>query len=210
MLVHCLGDSHVCFFSGQDKICNDPYLFFRPERLGSYLAYSLGDTSHDAHRRLLSSVSKIQKEDYILFSFGEIDIRVHVVKQSHIQNRPIKDIISDIVDRYCVAIDYIKMEHPNLIIWCPVPTCNHYDESADISAENPYPHIGTPKQRNLANILFKEFLMSRYKGSIPIIDIYDELINEDYSSNGEYFMDGVHLSQAAMGIVLPKINDIVL
>jgi thiamine monophosphate synthase len=42
---------------------------------------------------------------------------------------------------------------------------------------------------------------------VKIIDLYDKLINDDMTSKGEYFMDGVHLSQKVMPIALEKLND---
>jgi len=53
-VIHCLGDSHVCFFSGQDRIfqaglpAKNILPFFRAWHLGPALAYNLvkpGSTS---------------------------------------------------------------------------------------------------------------------------------------------------------------------
>jgi len=203
-MIHCIGDSHVCFFSGQDKICDDPYLNFRPHRIGAYLAYSLGNPEHDAFKKLMSTISGLPKEDYVMLSFGEIDIRVHVVKQAEKQNRTIESVISEIVDSYSIAINCVLNTGRKVIIWCPIPTCNHYDPSADVSAENPFPHIGKIEERNQANLYFLESLKNSVPEEVILLDLYKELINENMTSKGEYFMDGVHLSQKVMPMILEK------
>lgn len=209
MIVHCIGDSHVCLFSGKDSICDDPYLFFKPQRIGAYLAHSLGDMDHGAYTRLISCVHDIPKEDWIMLSYGEIDIRVHVVKESLKQGIPVEKVVENIVKNYSRAIDSILGEGRKVLIWCPPPTCNHYNENAAVSTENPYPHIGTIEQRNLASLHFKECLLDIYAETLPLVDVYDFLLNEDNTSKGDYFMDGVHLSQKAMPFALSKIKKIV-
>jgi len=194
-------------FSGKDKICDDPYLNFNPHRIGAYLAYSLGDPNHDAHKKLFAVVNAIPKKDTILLSFGEIDIRVHVVKQSEKQSKSIESVISEIVYSYSIAITCVLNTGRKVIIWCPIPTCNHYDPSADISAENPFPHIGRIEERNQANLYFLESLKKSVPEEIILMDLYKELINEDMTSKGEYFMDEVHLSQKVMPMILEKFRE---
>lgn len=204
MLVHCVGDSHVCFFSGKNKICEDSYMVFRPKRVGAHLAYSLGDANHIASRLLFSHVNGIPKEDKLLLSFGEIDIRVHVVRQSVKQNKSIKEIVKNIVVRYCRAIDALIGNSHKIVIWSPVPTCNCSNPKAKVTEKNPYPHIGTTQQRNEANLYFSEFLRKRYGESVPVLDLYKEIIRQDLTTRNEYFMDSIHLSQKAMPLILKK------
>jgi len=204
-MIHCIGDSHVCVFSGKDKICDDRYLNFQPHRIGPFLAYNLGNPNHSVYMRLFNELRVLdRKNDFVLLSFGEVDIRVHVIAQAKKQGKEIKEIVKEIVENYVSAIDKVSSLGFKTIVYCPPATCNHYNPEAKVSSENYYPHLGKVEERNKATLYFKDFIKNTLDPSILVVDLCDELIKEDLTTRGEYFMDGIHLSQKSMPIILKK------
>lgn len=205
--VHVIGDSHVSLFVGKELIssglpCTEDCLPpFRTYRIGSHLAYSLGDPGHNAVKRMLEIICDIPKTDAIMLCFGEVDCRVHLVKQSEKQGRPIEDLAREVADRYANFAESVMRDGRQVFVYAPPPTCNYHNPKADVTAENPYPHIGTTQERNRATLAMTERLKERFPRGV-VLDIFWKLVNEDMTSKGEYFMDGVHLSQKAMPIVM--------
>src|SRR5215510_11271588 len=105
--IYCVGDSHVCFFSGEDKIQpawpeigDDQLPWFRSYRLGPVLAYNLCRVSaSNRGRENLFDVCEyhIPGGASLLLCFGEIDCRVHLQKQSILQCRLLQDVVAECV-----------------------------------------------------------------------------------------------------------------
>src|SRR5882724_9349590 len=110
----CIGDSHASFFSGVDNRQVEypdqptntiPYL--EGVRLGAVLAYSLHrlNTSTQGREKLFDKLSKCNKNDCsILFCFGEIDCRYHLLKQAEEGNLPVQESVKDCVEKYFSVI----------------------------------------------------------------------------------------------------------
>jgi hypothetical protein len=213
MVIHCFGDSHVSVFSGQDKISDgypgsiDILPNFRTYRLGAHLAHSIGTPGHSAFNTFFDVLGKVPTEDAVLLSFGEVDCRVHVVTQSVAQNKTIPEVISEVAQRYARTVELVRERNSKVIIWCPVPTSTYYDPSAHIQEINPYPHIGTTEQRNLATKVFEGALRSYFSNTdIIVLSIFNKIVNQLLITDGGYYMDGVHLSQKAMPLILSELG----
>jgi hypothetical protein len=87
-----------------------------------------------------------------------------------------------------------------VFIYAPPPTCNHHDPEATVTKDNEYPHIGTTQERNRATLAMTQRLKEHFPRGV-VLDVFWKLVNSDMTSKGEYFMDGVHLSQKAMPII---------
>ena len=109
----CLGDSHSSVFSFEERIISqwpkkDFKIFskFKPIRIGPATAYNL-----ESKIILLNKVlnrTLYFKNTYVMFCFGEVDIRAHLIKQAELQNKQIDIVIKDCVDRYINAIKKVK------------------------------------------------------------------------------------------------------
>jgi len=216
-MIHCIGDSHVSVFTGTDRISEGyPCAFdcldgFRTYRTGPSLAYSMGDPNHNAFRWVYSIIATfVQPGDFAMLSFGEIDCRTHVAKQAEIQNRSVEDISREISMRYSSAVITLKRAGHKMLVYAPVPTLNHYNPSAAICDENPYPHVGTTEQRNLATkIITEETARILEPEGVPVISIFNEVVDNKLNTDGSYYVDGVHLSQKVMPFILGKLSKIV-
>lgn len=210
-IIHCIGDSHASFFSGYDRIqlgwpnkSINKYLFLKSYRLGPVLAYNLCDfkTRSRGREKLLYILTHfIPLGSKVLFCFGEIDCRAHLLKQSEIQKRDIHDIIRECVDRYFSVIKDTKEKGFDVLVWNIVPS-----GITDDALDKEYPFYGTNVERNKVSKYFNEYLKQKLeKFNILFIDIFDKLIFENFRTNNNYYFDGIHLSQKALPYFLNEL-----
>jgi len=211
IVIHCIGDSHVSVFSGQKEMqpvwpkkSNNIIPFFKSYRLGPVLAYNLckSDTRSKGRDKLFSVLKKIPKKDTVLLCFGEIDCRVHLLKQSELQNRNIKEIVKECVDRYLLVILEIKKMGYKTIVFNVIPSAPSF------KSNNPqFPTYGSCVERNKVTTIFNEELKNKLKiKSIPFISIFDKLVDKKMMTKTKYLQDGVHLNQKAIPLIIEKIN----
>ena len=124
-----IGDSHVNFFGGHEKITwlpikyNDTMLDIRCSprpmvknffffHLGPALAYNLNKygTTTKAREKIefLISSGIIPAGSNILCAFGEVDIRVHVLKQAKEKNIPFENVVDEILENYLTFLKFIQ------------------------------------------------------------------------------------------------------
>ena len=136
-IIHCIGDSHVSVFTGIERMppiwspnerSDDRTDYFRTYRIGPATAYQL-DKKIPAIEHIIQHAPVDKGNDSILFCFGEVDIRAHLVKQSIEQNRTIDDVVMECVDRYVKTVLYFKEKGYDMMVWGPV---------ASWSDEEPY------------------------------------------------------------------------
>lgn len=213
-LIHCIGDSHVSVFSGTTKISDgypskyDTLPHFRTYRIGAILAYSLGDTNHNGFNSALSVLRTIPVGSNILFCFGEIDCRAHVIRQKEIQNKPIEDIVKNCVDRYSCFLSATKNLGYKIIAWGAVPTYN-IDEFTIKDLEE-YPYYGTYKERNYATKIFNKYLKEFcHSNGMEFLSISDFLIDDNFRTvDNIYYMDAIHLSPNVLPLIIREIEKI--
>jgi len=210
MILHCIGDSHASFFSGYDSIqpvfpkkSSNKYSFLKSYRLGAVLAYSLKNenTTENGREKLYRIVNNLQEGANILFCFGEIDCRCHLIKQGEIQKKNINIIAKECVDSYTSVIKDIKNKNYNVIIWNVIPT-------SYVNSNPEYPHYGSHRERNKCTKIFNKYLKQfALENKIAYIDISKKLLIFNYTK--PYFLfDEVHLGQLAMPYFLKKIKQL--
>ena len=141
------------------------------------------------------------EKDTILFCFGEVDIRAHLIKQSKIQDRPIIEIVKECVDRYFSVILYYKNKGVSVAAWGPIAS---WHDSKPYSGG---PSFGTCLERNIATKEFNRYLEELCENnSIPFVSIYDKMVDENEITNPEYldnwYGSHIHLSQTAMPLII--------
>lgn len=210
-MIHCIGDSHAAVFSGREEMAPawpersaDTLDFFRSYRIGPATAYQLESKIPIIDNILHSCVSR--EDDYLLFCFGEVDIRAHLVKQAELQNLPIEQIVEECVDRYFRVILYYKEQGYKTLAWGPI---------ASFHPSRPYiggPSFGTCKERNTATQLFNERLELRCNQyQVGFVTIFDKMIDSEgitvlgYLDNWEG--SHIHLTQAAMPLILKAFKE---
>lgn len=208
-MIICLGDSHSSVFSQKERIISqwpikEYRLFsrFKPVRIGPATAYNLG-TKVELLNNILNKTF-YRKNDYVLFCFGEVDIRAHLIKQSKIQNAKIETLVVNCVDRYVAAMKSVNPNRKlNKAVFAPI---------ASWSENKPYdgPSYGTNLERNKTTRLFNDYLEKTcIENNIKFISIFDELLNEDGTTDSNYLDDfgsGIHLNQKSMPLILNKLK----
>lgn len=219
--IYCIGDSHVSFFSGKDKIqplwpkpSDDVLPYFKTFRLGPILAHSLskyGSTMKGREllfvlldRGISVSEREIPPESKVLLCFGEIDCRAHLSKQAQRQKREVSSVVSESVERYFSAILEVDNLGYDILVWNVIPSTKSIMRNT-----NNFPTLGTCAERNHISQLFNSYLETLCNfHDIKFISIFDDLVDKNGLTRMEYYKDQIHLSQKAMPLVLSKMNEI--
>jgi hypothetical protein len=205
-MIHCIGDSHSAVFSGEDNMqpiwpipAANKLPFFRSYRIGPATAYQLANKMP-----IIDEIIKqVSDGDKVMFCFGEVDIRAHLLKQSIEQNKPLDIVIEECVNRYFEVIKIYKNKGFDVIIWGPIASWN---------AKHPYtggPSYGSNLERNEITKKFTEKLeILANIENIPLVTIFYDMLNEDGTTNS-FFLDDwdgshMHLSQRALPTIIDK------
>lgn len=228
-MIYIIGDSHVSVFSGTDKshiggrhiqpefgtdytltegqllpIINRfeqriPY--FYPIKIGSYTAYNSFNKIPKIERVIREY--KITKQDFIVFCFGEIDIRNHIGFQAQKQNITINQCIETCVDRYLETILYFKNKGLNIYVYGPPASSVGW-------VHNSSRDFGNVVLRNEMTLFFTDNLEKKCNNyGISVISIAKEMMKEDGTTIHDYIIDDIHLSQKTMPLLLEKLNSLI-
>lgn len=209
-MIICIGDSHSSVFSQEERIINqwpekDFKILskFKPIRIGPATAYNL-EKKVSLLNKVLNKTFYFRKP-YVLFCFGEVDIRAHLIKQAKLQNKDIEFIVKECVNRYIYAINKVKpLRKIRKVIFAPI---------ASWSNEKPYdgPSFGTNLERNNVTKQFNDYLkMKCTENDLIFISIFEEMINKDGTTNASYLDDfgtGIHLNQKSMPLIIKKLQE---
>lgn len=204
-MIHCIGDSHAAVFSGEEKMqpiypqrSNDILTDFRSYRIGAATAYQISNKIN-----IIDDIisKKVNKDDSVMFCFGEVDIRAHLKKQMDLQNRDMKSVVKECVDRYMSTILYYKNKGYNVMVWGPIASWHD---------SKPYtggPSFGTNLERNNITKEFNEYCeILCVENEIPFITIFYNMVNKDNITIPYYLDDWegshIHLSQRSLPIIL--------
>ena len=208
-IIYAFGDSHISFFGDYYReeglgskvfdYANNIYYIepnitpFFPFHIGPALAYNLNKygTKTAAREKIEYLINNfIPPNGRLLFCFGEIDIRVHVIKQSEKKKVPVIDIIENIVDNYMAFLKSLKGGH-EIIVWGSVA-----QQSDDIPIDVNYPRYGSMISRNQATELYNKILkVACDENGFTFVSIFPFLVNENMETKGECYMDAVHISR---------------
>ena len=205
----CLGDSHSSVFSQEEKIISQwpikDFKFlskFKPIRIGPATAYNL-ENKLPLLNKALNRTFYFQNS-FVLFCFGEVDIRAHLIKQSKLQNKNVDLLIKECVNRYICTIKKVKPYRKiKKAVFAPI---------ASWSDAKPYngPSYGSNIDRNIVTRKFNKYLEEQcIKNNLIFISIFEEMLNKDGTTNPDFLDDfgaGIHLNQKSMPIILKKLK----
>lgn len=207
--VICIGDSHAAFFSGLHTfqyIWPEPSPQWLPHVSGHYIASSLAfslnrrNTTERGLEKLEAFLSSkdLVRGSSVMLSFGEIDLRNHVIGQSIAQNRPVEEIVGDCVESYRTAVERVLAAGHRAMIWAP--PASRPDGAA---YGHMFPTTGNEVERNAATRSFIQAMRAAMAPiGVPVISIFDEMISENLRTDGRYFMDSCHLNMAATPLAI--------
>ncbi|BAL84068.1 hypothetical protein SELR_23600 [Selenomonas ruminantium subsp. lactilytica TAM6421] len=202
--IFVIGDSHACFFSGcylDNYVYRDGLGLCRPRidpfkvfHLGPALAYNLNNygTTTKAREKIDRILNLIPAGEKILCVFGEIDIRVHVFKQTK-RGGDFHRVVDKVVENYVSFVNKLSEKY-RVYIWCPVAS-----QSDDCKLDDNFPRSGTQAERNKATEYFiRELKKKCLDGNIATcLSIFPMLVDEEYKTKTQYYRDSVHLAQCA-------------
>tara|TARA_Y100000389_G_scaffold204447_1_gene257060 strand:- start:2190 stop:2849 length:660 start_codon:yes stop_codon:yes gene_type:complete len=208
-MIVIIGDSHASIFSKKNHIIDmwpkktfNMFSKMKPIRIGAATAYNL-----DKKAMLISSVldnTFYFKNSYVLFCFGEVDIRAHLINQSKLQKKEIDRLVIECIDRYINCINSLESKKIfRKAVWAPI---------ASWSEEKPYdgPSFGTNIERNNVTRIFNSYLEKSCKeNNIIYVSIFEELLNSDGTSNSYYLDDlgaGIHLNDKALPLIMKELQ----
>lgn len=209
--IHVIGDSHVSFFSGTNTIGPEwPGLsksvlpLFEVYRLGPTIAYNLCKTGTrtKGREKLFEVLDTLEKGSYVMPVFGEIDCRVHLIKNAEENNK--EEVVKECVERYVTVIDEIIAKGFNVIMWEVIPSTLNGS-----IVEKDYVAYGTCKQRNEITKIFNSVLRDEMRErNIVTLSVFDELTDKQGLTKVRWYADKIHLSQRVMPLVIRKIVNI--
>lgn len=180
-----IGDSHSRVF-----YYNYPFVVYH---IGGATAFNVNNekSTINTKSKVSEILSKLNKKRHkLVFSFGEIDCRIHVYRQ-YVKSDFSKDfsiIIDDIVSKYIHFIKEHNSKFEVIILGIPSPgkqpNVYRYDNYADFDT-----------QWKIKNI-FNEKLKKACKDiGVRYIDIFTEFMGDDNFIDLKYCDDGVHLNE---------------
>ncbi|HTJ78604.1 MAG TPA: hypothetical protein VL357_06370 [Rariglobus sp.] len=212
-VVYCIGDSHVCFFSGRNVIhrdwpneSDDQLPWFKTYRLGSALAYNLprhGTKTRGRERLFEVLDTKVPPGARVLLSFGEIDCRAHLIKQAQLKGVSIETVVELCLDEYFKVVREVVARGFQVIVYNVVPSRQSTVGGGALKDADPFVTTGTWRERNRAARLFNESARRRCADcGGRFLENFSHLIDERGKTIQWYFWDSIHLSQRAMPATL--------
>lgn len=210
-MIHCIGDSHSAVFSGKEEMqpiwpqrSDDRTPFFKSYRIGPATAYQL-ETKIPVIDEIIHLNVNVDT-DYVLFCFGEVDVRAHLIKQMELQNKTVYEIVKECVDRYFKVLLRYKEAGIKVIAWGPIAS---WHESKKYIGG---PSFGTCLERNIVTEEFNNYLEEVCtKNDIGFVSIFYKMIDENKITKPEYLdnWEGshMHLSQTSMPLILESFSE---
>jgi hypothetical protein len=213
--IHCLGDSHVSFFSGRDTIppvwpcpADDLLPWFKTHHLGPALAFNLsrtGTRTQGRERLLEILATAVPAGATVLLSFGEIDCRAHLPKQAEQRGLPLEQVVDECLDAYFNTVAEVAGMGFRVIVYNAL--YSHARERADGKRKDgDYAAYGTWSERMRAVALFNTGAKLRCgRIGLPFLATLPHLTDRRGRPLRWYFFDSIHLSQRAMPIALREL-----
>ena len=209
----CIGDSHVSVFLGKDRLAplypkREKSILKNVEvvRLEGILAYNLCEFNRTTKgREKFEYLLKrdITEHSWILVSAGEVDIRVHLIKQAERQGKTYEEIVNNLCHRYLGYLDALKNSYQILVL-LPPPSSYLSEDKIDPQ----YPRYGDEIQRNKITSLLNKSLKDQCSvRNIPYIEIFEKASTPEGYTKKEFLWDGVHLSTYAFPHLINQINN---
>lgn len=213
-----IGDSHVNFFSGNEKLTYNPIghdinvcpniTGFKTTslHLGACLAYNVNkiSSSTDFFNKVnFLFANFIEKGATIVLTLGESDVRAHVKKQADLQGKAGEEIIDDIMVEYSRYILDCKKKGYRVCVWGPIAS------QPDSYPLNPtFPRSGTELERNQYALYFTDRLRDFCnKEDIIFLSIIDSMLTEDGHTKSEMLEDDqVHLNQSVLPLAIKELK----
>jgi hypothetical protein len=200
-MIHVFGDSHSALFSGtdarfsgditcQERNPHDVVPGFVTWDVGPALAYNLEKYIPRMEGALLS-YRQSDPEGGILLCFGEIDVRMHLVRQAEKRGESVREAAERTARKYMETVCSLHNRFGHVSVFGPHPMY-----------ENPIGppegmHCGTYHQMYEAGEVFNLFLEHNLPKDIKFASIFHDMRREWLHRCLGYYMDDFHLKPTA-------------
>lgn len=173
--IHIIGDSHAFSF----------------QNIENCVIHHLGPvTMHRIGRDGINIKDyDVNENDYVVFFFGEIDVRCHIGIQRDKHKRDIEEITNTLANKFVLSIlkNQEQFENIHFIIYSVVPPTNaHYNPT--------FPFYGTLEDRIIIAKKLNSVLKNLCKlNKIGFIDIYNHYSLQNGEMNPSMSEDAVHI-----------------
>jgi len=220
-MIYVIGDSHSSIFCGKDhiqpqwgacytnkqgelkspvnKFIRDLPQFYSI-RSGAHIAYNMWKKTELIDNLIADHTINVNT-DYIFFSYGEIDIGVHIGFNADKRKVPYPIIITEIIASYIKFLKYYKAKGYKVGVYSPVAS-GLYN-----TAQRGY------KTGKIRNIMTREFTrqlkVACDKHNIIFKSIFEKMIDKNDVTRSECLMDSIHASQFCMKYIMEEFKDII-
>ena len=190
MKIHVFGDSHTKVFESFPNTVI--------HKLVDYTMYIIGRDQLDA---IDFESIETSPDDILIFVFGEIDVRFHIVKQRDIKKRDLNEIIKTLVIRYIesILLYRTKLKKP-CIIYSVTPQ----------AVTEPLVSVGSLEDRvQITNLLNAELKSQCIQFHIPYLDVYDDYKDDKGVLRYNVTTDNNHIDEPdALTPIYTKLSNI--
>lgn len=202
-MIYVVGNSHVNFFTqahpGTELFKTDQFVSYN---FFGCTAYKFWEKHFVEMLDVFQMLKLNPKTDYILIAAGEVDCRIHIPKNADIKQISDEKSVELCLERFFPTLLDLKARGYKPIGWGSHPTTNlPHSNREDMLI------YGDVYRRNKIGRMWNDklgLLCKDYK--IPFVSIFNELLNEDGSTNESYYMDYCHLNDK----IWPTVSQIFL
>jgi len=157
---------------------------FEVVNTGAGTMYNIGDphstTGH--YNRILSRIKEIEPSStYLIFEYGEVDLRNHILKQSERKGQSPYQICNDTIERYFSFLESIKQKGFTIIV--SAPHCGGGDLS------DPSTHV---ERNDLCAYLNDKLRAECNRRGIFFCTLFDISVDQETLRNNEYLYSDLH------------------
>jgi len=197
--IAAVGDSHSLRCFENHHLIADSLAYADANILDGKTAYKVKDHD-DRVRRVIAPL----KNKHIIFSFGEVDVRIHLRYQHEKTGRPLTTLIEETARRYTFYVSLLRLEGYDIHVFNVIPTGDYSGPQFTAWRRGlVYPFKASFAERQSYTLQLNE----RYrhycrKLRIPFIDIYHHLVDARGRRKKELVYDFSHLNAKTADILL--------
>lgn len=197
--IAAIGDSHsLRCFENHEHIA-DSTAITGVNKLDGKTAYKLPD--HDRRvRKVLAPVA----DKHLIFSFGEVDVRLHIRYQEERTGISAATLLQRTAERYTDYVAELRLQGFDIHIFNVVPTGEfHGPQFEKWKSGLTYPFTTSYRERQQYTLeLNRLYRYCCHRKNIPFVDIYHLLIDKDGNRKRELVYDFSHLNATTGDILL--------
>lgn len=214
-MLFVFGDSHSVIWGrrliSRESSRESKFPLVKIHHLGPALAYNLMGTDGDVGKWGKEIISLLNNTDLpcssLMLSFGEIDIRLHVIKRAIASGKSIDETVSIIVQRYIEFIDILrsKVSVP-MFVWGPLASAKDFTPYDPI-----FSCIGSEVERNSATKSFNNMLKVSCKklDRVYFFSLSEKYIDLTLSTKDNLIDDCQHMGLGALEEAIAVFNSII-